>query len=105
MVDLYVNYWNGDFFVGHFENQEAAEKYYTEHKARFFDEKGAKHGFPYAIPLYDHKTIKDPSGAILHPGEPKTCEGNGQHGECCCDECDYFLLCFPQFDIQTKGEK
>jgi len=38
------------------------------------------------------------SDAELSPGKPELCEGNGKHPffECCCDECDYFLLCFPQ---------
>ena len=37
----------------------------------------------------------------LAPEDPKSCLGNGKQGfECCCDECDYFLLCFPEFDIE-----
>ena len=36
------------------------------------------------------------TGVRLHPGEPELCEGNGKHQEyeCCCDNCDYFSLCF-----------
>ena len=48
------------------------------------------------------KTI-DVTGVELMPGEPAVCLGNGEQGfECCCDECDYFLLCFPQFDSKSK---
>ena len=38
----------------------------------------------------------DETGAILSPGEPDICQGNGLHPEyeCCCDECAYFLKCF-----------
>ncbi len=41
--------------------------------------------------------ILDPSGAELRPGDPSSCQGNGMDPrfECCCDECDYFLRCFP----------
>ena len=36
----------------------------------------------------------------IKPGDPDECEGNGTHKdiECRCDECDYFLYCFPQND-------
>ena len=51
------------------------------------------------------KKIIDVTGLELLPGEPDACHGNGEHGfECCCDECDYFLLCFPEFDVQIKKE-
>ena len=41
--------------------------------------------------------ITDPTGAVLSPGEPDKCQGNGeQEGyECCCDECDFYAKCFP----------
>ena len=49
------------------------------------------------------KKIIDITGIELSPGKPAVCLGNGKHGfECCCDECDYFLLCFPEFDAQIK---
>ncbi|MBQ8739633.1 MAG: hypothetical protein IJZ04_09110 [Clostridia bacterium] len=49
------------------------------------------------------KTVIDVSGTELTPGEPNACLGNGRQGfECCCDECDYYLLCFPQFDIKDS---
>lgn len=40
------------------------------------------------IPL---DTTPDPE---LAPGKPDVCAGHGH----CCDECDHFLLCFPEFD-------
>ena len=47
--------------------------------------------------------IETPDIKLL-PGEPSGCLGNGKQGvECCCDECDYYLLCFPEFD--PKGKK
>ena len=49
--------------------------------------------------------IIDITGVELTPGNPTVCLGNGEQGfECCCDECDYFLLCFPEFDVQIKKE-
>ena len=49
--------------------------------------------------------IIDITGVELTPGTPTVCLGNGEQGfECCCDECDYFLLCFPEFDDQIKEE-
>ena len=46
------------------------------------------------------KKIIDETGAELKPGKPDECEGNGKHPlfELCCDECDYFLKCFPEWD-------
>ena len=49
------------------------------------------------------KRIIDITGIELVSGEPTVCLGNGEQGfECCCDECDYFLFCFPEFDPQGK---
>ena len=49
--------------------------------------------------------ITDITGIELAPGKPTVCLGNGEQGfECCCDECDYFGLCFPEFDLQIKEE-
>ena len=49
------------------------------------------------------KKVIDISGVELTPGDPDACLGNGEQGfECCCDECDYYLLCFPEFDIASK---
>ncbi len=49
--------------------------------------------------------IIDITGVELTPGVPSVCLGNGEQGfACCCDECDYFLLCFPEFDpISNKA--
>ena len=50
------------------------------------------------------KKIIDITGVELTPGKPNVCLGNGKQGfECCCDECDYYLLCFPEFE-QVKRE-
>lgn len=34
----------------------------------------------------------------------RDCPGNGQQQgmECCCDECDYYLICFPEMDVSQK---
>ena len=46
------------------------------------------------------KKVIDVTGVELTPGEPSVCLGNGEQGfECCCDECDYFLLCFPEYNF------
>ena len=51
------------------------------------------------------KKVIDITGIELTPGEPEDCLGNGTQGfECCCDECDYFLLCFPEFDPEIQEE-
>ena len=51
------------------------------------------------------KKVIDITGIELTPGEPDVCLGNGEQGfECCCDECDYYLICFPEFD-QKKQKK
>ena len=44
--------------------------------------------------------IEDCTGAILAPGRPQECEGNGENPqyECCCDECDYLMLCKPYLE-------
>ena len=49
------------------------------------------------------KKVIDITGTELTPGKPTVCLGNGEQGlECCCDECDYFLRCFPEFDPQNE---
>ena len=51
------------------------------------------------------KKVIDVTGIELTPGEPDACLGNGEQGfECCCDESDYYLLCFPEFDRKNKQE-
>lgn len=56
-----------------------------------------KQGLEQAV-AYEKGTL-DPSGAVLAPGDPERCQGNGKHEglECCCDECDHFLECYPDF--------
>ena len=49
--------------------------------------------------------IMDITGIELTPGNPTVCLGNGEQGfECCCDECDNYLFCFPEFDPKNKEE-
>ena len=49
------------------------------------------------------KRVIDITGVELTPGKPTTCLGNGKQGyECCCDECAYYLICFPEFEQQIK---
>ena len=51
------------------------------------------------------KNVIDASGVVLTPGERSVCLGNGEQGfECCCDECNYFLLCYPEFDIKIDRD-
>ena len=51
----------------------------------------------------DQNKVTDITGVELTPGDPIACLGNGKQGfECCCDECDYFLLCFPEFDSEEE---
>ena len=54
------------------------------------------------------KQIIDVTGTPLTPSrQGKKCLGNGEHPEfeCCCDECDYYLKCFPQYDWRLKRNK
>ena len=47
----------------------------------------------------------DISGVVLTPDEPTFCLGNGKCGfECCCDECDYYLFCFPEFAPKSEED-
>ncbi len=51
------------------------------------------------------KPIIDVSGTPLTPSwQGRKCLGNGEHPEyeCCCDECDYYLKCFPQYASSFK---
>ena len=51
------------------------------------------------------KVIDDLTGVELTPGEPDVCFGNGEQDfECCCDECDSFLLCFPEWTPKIEKE-
>ena len=54
---------------------------------------------------YFEKEITNIPNIKLTPGKPAACLGNGEYGfECCCVECDYFLLCFPEFDPENTDE-
>ena len=52
------------------------------------------------------KKVIDITGIELPPGEPTVCLGNGERGqECCCDECEYLLFCFPELDPNREEGK
>ena len=52
------------------------------------------------------KKVIDATGVELTPGKPAVCLGNGEQGfECCCDECDFFLFCFPEFYPKSEEEE
>ena len=52
------------------------------------------------------KAFDPATGLFLTPGEPTFCYGNGELlYECCCDECDYYLLCFSEFDLNYKEDE
>ncbi len=51
------------------------------------------------------KKVIDIIGIELTPGQPAVCLGNGERGfECCCDGCDYYLLCFSEIEPNNKQE-
>ena len=53
----------------------------------------------------NQKRVIDITGVELMPGEPTVCLGNGEQGfECCCEECDFYLLCFPEFYPKSTEE-
>ena len=47
----------------------------------------------------EEKIIDQSTGAELTPGNPNACQGNGKHKdfEICCDNCDFYLTCFPNW--------
>ena len=52
------------------------------------------------------KRIIDVTGTPLTPSKQgRRCKGNGKHKkyECCCDECEYYLYCFPQSDSKPNN--
>ena len=52
------------------------------------------------------KEVTDVTGIELAPGEPTVCLGNGEQGfECCCDECDYYLLCYSKYEPKSTEEE
>lgn len=49
-------------------------------------------------------SLIDPTGTPLTPSfHGEDCLGNGEHPgiECCCDNCDYYLTCFPDWKEHT----
>lgn len=47
----------------------------------------------------------DPTGTPLAPSfHGEDCLGNGEHPgiECCCDECEHYLTCFPDWKEQAE---
>ena len=50
--------------------------------------------------------VMDSTGVELTPGKPSICLGNGEQGfECCCDECDFFLFCYPEYAPENIENK
>ncbi len=50
----------------------------------------------------------DPTGTILTPSfHGERCLGNGEYSdiECCCDECDFYLECFPDWMEENVAEQ
>lgn len=54
----------------------------------------------------DHDDMIDPSTGILltpsYHGDHYLGNGDFPGYDCCCDECDYFLVCFPDCDELLK---
>ncbi len=54
------------------------------------------------------KQIIDATSTLLTPSrQGRKCLGNGEHPEyeICCEECDYFLYCFPQYDCWSRRNR
>ena len=58
----------------------------------------------------ENEKIYDITGVELTPGDMEKCLGNGEHLddngnviECCCDECDYLILCLKLFYLGLKS--
>lgn len=58
------------------------------------------HWYPFDLPP-DYPFPSDPANdpPLTSGNHGKDCLGNGEHPEyeCCCDECNYFLFCFPEW--------
>ncbi len=59
-----------------------------------------------------NEKIIDVSGVKLTPGNMSICLGNGEHLdekgnliECCCDECDYLVLCLENEEKHSEAEE
>lgn len=59
-----------------------------------------------AAALPDTPIEIDVTGTPLIPGHPKVCLGSGNFigFDCCCDECDYFLKCYPEWTPKQRKE-
>lgn len=56
-------------------------------------------------PICKKRWENDPGVTPLTPSfHGKDCLGNGEHIgiECCCDECDHYLTCFPDWKEHTN---
>ena len=78
----------------------SVKKFASRHGATFF---GAwlrlRTFFMYFGGFMSDKKVMDVNDVELTPGNPSACLGNGKHEfECLCDECDYYLFCFPDTD-------
>ena len=54
------------------------------------------------------KMIDPGTGILLSPGDHgEVYIGNGDNpgNECCCDECDYYLCCFPDWNEPLSPSK
>lgn len=59
-----------------------------------------------------NEKIIDVSGVKLTPGNMSICLGNGEHLdekgnliECCCDECDYLVLCLENEEKRSESKE
>ena len=50
--------------------------------------------------MEQNNNVDPGTGVLLTPScHGEACLGNGENPdyECCCDECDYYLYCFPEW--------
>ena len=51
--------------------------------------------------MKEETLVDESTGILLTPSHHGAlCLGNGEHPgfECCCEECDFYLTCFPDWD-------
>ena len=121
MVELRVEYWNGeDIRVGDFPNKAVAETYFNSHKEENYrDDQGEKHGSPYGTPIYrkfewvqknEHhwrrKYIAPASGQFYHYPEvfsrtPTALCADGEDSSCTRGE---FGVCYCKLSCSAKRE-
>ena len=54
--------------------------------------------------MKEETLVDESTGILLTPSyHGALCLGNGEHPgfECCCDECDFYLTCFPDWEKHT----